>query len=146
MDHTSRDLFPALVTQLSRETSGTPSIQESDDSLNARANESPTAAGFVDPAASVHLTIYRDNEAASSVPNPQIPSGSEYEASSSPSSPEAPRRNTRSRRITDQAPSTPVRPTQVRIFLGETSQEHLPAASPTVSSGNTPAFIITRNR
>ncbi|KAJ5810795.1 hypothetical protein N7447_010311 [Penicillium robsamsonii] len=107
MDH-SRDPFPALMIQLARETSGTPSIQESDDSLDT------------------------------------IPSGSEYEASSSPS-PEPLRQSTRSRRITDQAPSTPVRPTRVRFSLGKTSQKHLPAASPTVSS-DTPASVITRNR
>ncbi|KAJ5373693.1 hypothetical protein N7517_005699 [Penicillium concentricum] len=148
MDHTTRDLFPALVIQLSREQSGTPSIQESNESLEAREAreyESPIPAGVVHPVASVHLTD-GDNGPASPVPNQQIPSGSEYEASSSPPSPKSPRPIIRSHRITDQAPSTPVRPTRVRYFLGENSQKSLPAASPTGPSGNTASSVTTRNR
>lgn len=42
-DQTTRDLFPALVVQLCRETSGTPSIDESDYAVDApTATSSPT--------------------------------------------------------------------------------------------------------
>ncbi|KAJ5501808.1 hypothetical protein N7453_006625 [Penicillium expansum] len=167
-DKAVRDLFPALVVQLDRETSNTPSI-ESDDS-GAFRHQSPTPgpantlqdsvarAGFDINSTTTqdHSSITTDGndsdgDPATPVPNPpSLPSDSEGKASNSPSnsSPKPSRWNTRSRRITSEVPSTPVRSTRVRFVpVGGNSEDYLPTSSHTVSSRDTPrASISTLDR
>ncbi|KAJ5214748.1 hypothetical protein N7449_001917 [Penicillium cf. viridicatum] len=176
-DRTVRDLFPALVVQLERETSETPSI-ESDDSVVAFVHESPTprantllqdsdapqgsdARFDIDPSTTTqHTSIHflpqlttdghdSDGEPTSPVPPvphlPLLPSNLESKASNPPaSSPESPRQNTRSRWTTTQVPSTPVRSTRVRFTpVGGDSEEYLPTASHTVSSGDNRPVLLS---
>ncbi|KAJ5150422.1 uncharacterized protein N7500_010611 [Penicillium coprophilum] len=129
-----KDLLPDFI-QL-RETNDTPSVHESEDSLETRENQSPTPrARLVEPVTSLTGGNHSESEPPVPVSNSQTLSDS----SSSPSYPGSPRRNT-------QAPSTPVRPIRVRYSLRSSSQKYLPAARATASSGNTPASIITRKR
>ncbi|KAJ5963221.1 uncharacterized protein N7479_003097 [Penicillium vulpinum] len=122
-DNTNRDLFPALLVQLCRETSGTPSIPE-EDSQESIEPGSPT------PRPHTSLTTddnQFDREPVLPVPDlHSLPSGSESKTSNSSSS-ESPRQNTRSHQTT----------TQVQFALGDSSQ-YLPTASHIVSSRDTP--------
>ncbi|KAG0156596.1 hypothetical protein PDIDSM_3777 [Penicillium digitatum] len=167
MDHERviRDLFPALVVQLDRETSSTPS-SESDDSA-AVTHESPTPRvantlrssvaprmGFdIDPSTSQERTSIHffpqqttgndsDRELATTVPSPpSLLFGLEDKASNSPSnlSLDPPQWDTRSRQTTTPVPSTPIRSTRVRFApVGGNSEEFLPTSSHCISSRDTP--------